>query len=81
VVALPNICNLTINLIKGTSLAFLMTVKDVTAIAKIQASFGYNYIESYLDIFVVYIIICAAAQYLFTLAEKYFGSYRLPRHA
>lgn len=81
VVALPNICNLTINLIKGTSLAFLMTVKDVTAIAKIQASFGYNYIESYLDIFVVYIIICAAAQYLFTLAEKHFGSYRLPRKA
>lgn len=79
VVALPNICNLTINLIKGTSLAFLMTVKDITAIAKIQASYGYNYIESYLDIFIIYIIVCALAQFLFTLAEKYFGSYKMPR--
>lgn len=76
VVALPNICNVTINLIKGTSLAFLMTVKDITAIAKIQASYGYNYIESYLDIFVVYIIICSVTQVLFTHAEKYFSSYK-----
>jgi len=42
--ALPNLGNLTINLIKNTSLAFLMTVKDVTATAKISASYGYNYV-------------------------------------
>ena len=42
VVALPAVCNITVNLIKGTSLAFLMTVKDVLAIGKIAASYGYN---------------------------------------
>lgn len=74
--AIPNICNLTINLIKGTSLAFMMTVKEVTSIAKIAASYGYNYIEAYLDILIIYIILCSLVQILFALIEKYFGSYR-----
>ncbi|MDR3303172.1 MAG: amino acid ABC transporter permease [Treponema sp.] len=74
--ALPNICNLVINLIKSTSLAFIMTVKDITAVAKIAAARGYNYIEAYLDIFVIYIMICGVTQIMFTLAEKYFSKYR-----
>ncbi|GHT63392.1 amino acid ABC transporter permease [Spirochaetia bacterium] len=74
--ALPNICNITINLIKSTSLAFIMTVKDITAVAKIAASYGYNYIEAYLDIFVIYIIICGVCQWLFTLAENHLGTYK-----
>jgi len=76
VVAIPNICNTTINLIKGTSLAFLMTVKDVTAIAKIKASYGYNYIEAYLDIFFIYIIICMTTQFIFRIIERKLGIYR-----
>lgn len=79
VVALPNLCNLTINLIKGTSLAFMMTVKEVTSIAKVQASYGYNYIESYLDIFIVYILICSVTQLLFSWVEKRLGAYRSPK--
>jgi len=76
VVAMPNICNLTVNLIKGTSLAFMMTVKEITSIAKIEASFGYNYIESYIDIFLIYIIVCSITQLLFSLVEKHFRSYK-----
>lgn len=68
--ALPNICNLAVNLIKNTSLAFLMTVKDITAVAKIQASYGFDYIEAYLDIFVIYIIVCSVVQVLFKIVEK-----------
>lgn len=70
VAALPNFCNATVNLIKNTSLAFMMTVKDITAVAKIGASFGYNYIEAYLDIFIIYIIICSVVQQLFKRWEK-----------
>ena len=40
--ALPNLCNLVINLVKGTSLVFVMTVKDITAIAKVEAAYGYQ---------------------------------------
>lgn len=74
--ALPNICNLTITLIKNTSLAFIMTVKDITAIAKIEASYGYNYVEAYVDIFIIYIIICALVQFAFHKVEAYFGAYK-----
>ncbi len=63
--ALPNLCNATVGLVKNTSLAFMMTVKDVTAVAKIEASYGYNYLEAYLDIFVIYVIICSAVQFGF----------------
>ena len=76
VAALPNICNTTVNLLKSTSLAFMMTVKDITAIAKIDASFGYNYLEAYLVIFVAYLLLCSAVQGFFLLAEHSVSSYR-----
>jgi L-cystine transport system permease protein len=76
VVALPGICNITVNLIKGTSLAFLMTVKDVMAVGKIAASYGYNYIEAYLDVFVIYLIICTIIQLAYSFAESQLGSFR-----
>lgn len=69
--ALPNLCNLVINLVKGTSLVFVMTVKDITAIAKVEAAYGYQYFESYLVIFLMYIIICGLIQFLFNKLENY----------
>lgn len=63
--ALPNLANLVINLVKGTSLVFVMTVKDITALAKIEASHSYQYSESYLVIFVIYLIICGLIQWMF----------------
>ena len=68
--ALPNLCNLAINLVKGTSLVFVMTIKDITAIAKVEASYGYQYFESYLVIFILYIVICGVIQWGFNLLEK-----------
>ena len=76
VVALPSIANITVNLIKGTSLAFLMTVKDIMAVGKIAASYGYNYIEAYLDVFLVYLILCTIVQLLFAAAERRVGAFR-----
>ncbi|WP_273449359.1 amino acid ABC transporter permease [Streptococcus ferus] len=68
--ALPNLCNLVINLIKGTSLVFVMTVRDITAIAKIEAAYGYQYFESYLVIFMIYLVICGVIQLLFSYVER-----------
>jgi L-cystine transport system permease protein len=76
VTALPNFSNLVIILIKNTSLAFMMTVRDITAVARIEANRGYNYVEAYLDIFVVYIIICALVQLLFDRLETRFSAFR-----
>lgn len=68
--ALPNICNLVINIVKGTSLVFVMTIKDITAIARVEASYGYQYFESYLVIFILYLIICGLIQLGFRFLEK-----------
>ena len=68
--ALPNLANLVINLVKGTSLVFVMTVKDITTLAKIEASHSYQYSESYLVIFVIYLIICGLIQWMFRGLEK-----------
>ena len=68
--AQPNLCNLVINLVKGTSLVFVMTIKDITAIAKVEASYGYQYFESYLVIFILYIVICGVIQWGFNRLEK-----------
>ena len=75
-VALPSLCNVTISLIKNTSLAFMMAVKDITAVGKIAASYGYNYVEAYIDVFIVYIIVCTITQLLFRACEKHMGRYR-----
>lgn len=74
--ALPNICNTTISLMKSTSLAFLMTVKDITAIAKVKAAYGYNYIEAYIVIAVVYIVLCTLVQLAYAFTEKCASHYK-----
>lgn len=74
--ALPNLCTATMNLIKMTSLAFLMTVKDITAVAKVEAGFGYNYIEAYLDVWIIYLVVCSIVEILFRLLENNLKSYK-----
>lgn len=54
----------------------MMSVQDITAIAKVKATYGYNYIEAYLDICLIYIILCSVIQVLFNLTERYFSSYK-----
>ena len=68
--ALPNLCSTSVILIKNTSLAFMMTIREITAVAKIEAAYGYNYVESYIDIFVIYIIVCLAVEFIFRKIEK-----------
>ena len=71
----PNIFNITqiilvINIVKGTSLVFVMTIKDITAIARVEAAYGYQYFESYFVIFILYLIICGIIQVLFNFGER-----------
>ena len=68
--ALPNLCSITVILIKNTSLAFMMTVREITGVAKIEAAYGYNYVESYIDIFVIYIFVCLTVELIFRKIEK-----------
>lgn len=56
--AMPNLCSLLVVLVKNTSLAFMMTVKDLTQTAKLGAALNYRYAEAYIVILFIYIIIC-----------------------
>lgn len=69
VVALPNLGNIFINLIKGTSLAFAIKVVEVMAHAKIVAGDGYRYLEMYFDASVIYWVICWTCERLFAWLE------------
>lgn len=76
VVALSNICTATTNLIKGTSLCYAMSLKEITLRAKVAANVGYNYVEAYIDIFLVYLIICIIVEYGFKLYENRLRTYK-----
>ncbi|WP_062105966.1 amino acid ABC transporter permease [Bacillus niameyensis] len=77
VVALPNICTTTVNLIKATSLGYAMSLHEITLKAQVAANVGYNYVEAYIDIFLVYLIICSAVEHLFKWYEKRLTKYKI----
>ncbi|MBQ7920825.1 MAG: amino acid ABC transporter permease [Lachnospiraceae bacterium] len=70
-VAWPNLCNLLIMLVKNTSLAFMMTVKDITQTAKLGAALNYCYAEAYTVILIIYVIICLILEQIFRRTERY----------
>lgn len=74
--ALPNLCNIVVNNFKGTSLVFIMGVQDITAIAKTAAGKTFCYIEAYLDIFLVYLVLCFIIDYAFRLGERRLKKYK-----
>jgi len=76
VVALPGLGNFFLALIKGTSLAFTVSVIDVMAVAKIEGSDGYRFLEAYLVVSFVYWAVCAAFERLFNAAERRAGRHR-----
>jgi L-cystine transport system permease protein len=74
--SMPVLCNSAIGLVKSTSLAFIMTVREVTGTARVAAANGLQYLEAYLDIFLIYIILCISIEQIFKAAERYNGRYK-----
>ncbi len=80
VVALPNLCTATVNLIKATSLGYAFSLHEITLKAKVAANFGYNYVEAYIDIFLIYIMLCMMVEYVFKWYEKRLKRFRYLRN-
>jgi amine acid ABC transporter, permease protein, 3-TM region, His/Glu/Gln/Arg/opine family len=74
--ALPNMGNIFINLIKSTSLAFAVKVVEIMAISKMIANQGYNFLEMYSVAAIIYWIICLLLELLFYYLEKNVGKHR-----
>ncbi|KMY53293.1 ABC transporter permease [Bacillus sp. FJAT-27231] len=68
-IALPNLGNLFINLIKATSLAFAVKVMEILAISRIIANDGYRFLEMYLVASIIYWAICLACEIIFAKLE------------
>ena len=78
VVALPSLGNSFIGLIKGTSLAFVCAVVEMTAAGKIIAGRTYRYFEVYVSLAVIYWIITIIVEQGIKLIEK---KIRIPENA
>ncbi len=76
VFALPSFCSSTLTMLKNTSLVFVMTVMDITARAKVAAGLEYKYVEGYLDMFLVYLVVCSLIELAFKLIEKKMRRYQ-----
>lgn len=67
---LPVLCTFTTNLIKMTSLAFFMAIREITGEARIAAADSIRYVECYLVIFFMYLIICLVVEQIFKYFER-----------
>lgn len=79
--AIPVLCSSTTDLIKSTSLAFTMSVADITAVAKVEGAKTMSYVEAYIDIFFIYILVIVAVEALFKYVEKRNKNYKVGKFA
>lgn len=70
IVAVPNLGNSLISLLKGTSLAFTVTVIDIMGQARIIAGSNLRFFEAYIAVAIIYWIICIAIEQLIRLLER-----------
>ncbi|MCM1176072.1 MAG: amino acid ABC transporter permease [Blautia sp.] len=75
-VAAPIVGNIIVDVIKATSLAFAMSVTEVTGRAKILGGISLKYFEAYLDIFFVYIVLIGVVEFLLKRLEKHLVRYK-----
>lgn len=70
-VALPVLGNEFISLIKNSSMAFTMGVREIMAEAQLLGTSSCHYMETYLDAFIIYFIICKFISILQQALERH----------
>lgn len=74
--AFPVIGNVVVELIKSTSLAFMMSVVEITAQAKILGGEVLRYFEGYLCVFIIYIFLIKIVEIINGQIERRISIYR-----
>jgi putative amino-acid transport system permease protein len=72
-VAVPSLGNTFIDLVKGSSLAFIMGVAEILAKAQMSAAANYRFFESYLVVALIYWAIITFFNYLQKILEVRLG--------
>jgi L-cystine transport system permease protein len=74
-VAVPLLCNSLIGLIKGSSLAYMVTVVDLMNGALITATANYRFLEAYIAAAIIYWMLCIVIEKFSSILEKRLGVY------
>lgn len=75
-IAVPNLGNSLLKLLKNTSLAFTVSVMDIMAQAKIIGSQGYRYFEAYIALAIIYWVSSIVVSLLVRLLERQLNRHR-----
>lgn len=70
IVALPNYFNFSLSTLKNTSVVFTISVMDMMATAKLAAEDGYRFIEAYVLVGILYVIIGFITEKIFKKVER-----------
>lgn len=76
VVAIPNFGNHFINLVKATSLAYMVGVIEIMGMARNIGSTSLKFLEPYVVAALIYWIVCFLGEKLVAFIEKRLGKYR-----
>lgn len=76
VVAIPNFGNHFVNILKMTSLAYMVTVVEMMGAAKNFAVMNQRFLETYIVAALVYWAVCILFEQLFKYIEKHTGKFR-----
>lgn len=68
--ALPNFLNSYLTILKSLSLAFMVSVVDILAKAKLESALNFRYLESYAAAAAVYWLLCVFLTVVFRKCEK-----------
>lgn len=72
IVALPNLGNSLISLLKGTSLAFTVTIVDIMGQTRIVAGSNLRFFEGYIAVALIYWLLCILIEQGIKALEKHF---------
>ena len=78
-IAVPPLTNDFIDLIKGSSLVFILGVKEIMSAAQLESSSSFKFFECYLAVLFVYWFIIEVVSYFQKLLEKKFGRFLISR--
>lgn len=56
-IAVPSLGNTMVSLIQGTAITFMLGLKDIMGVSKVQAAASYRFLEAYLAVGIIYWVI------------------------
>lgn len=69
-ISVPMLCSMFINLLKGSSIVFTISIIEITGMAKVSASMNYNFLEAYIACAILYWILCIITEKISLMLEK-----------